>query len=177
MSSRRGEVEELRHRYRQATGREAKGPGWERFLEQHRGPKARRTAEEMYAAWEEEAAEHGFGPERVAVMHHEAAEVAAAGVEKRGEHGETASQLRSEILADLCREHALVPRRELDKLVMQRSMGLMHPYDAMGVVAEMFGDADLLASTDGRVTTLEVLAAEQRATNAAAKLLQAPPQQ
>jgi hypothetical protein len=129
----------------------------------------------MHAAWEEEATEHGFGPERVAAMQQEAAELAAAGVEKRGKHGETGDQLRSEILADLCREHALVPTRELVKLVMQRSMGLMHPYHAMGVVAEMFGDSDLLATTDGRVTTLEVLAAEQRATAAASRLLEASP--
>lgn len=160
MSSRREEVEELRHRYRQATGREAKGPGWERFLEQHRGPKARRTEYEMYAAWEDEAAEHGFGPERVAALRQEAEAAAAAGVEKRDMHSEAAEQLRREILADLCREHAVVPERELDKLLVQRSMGLMHPYEAMGVVAEMFGDGDLLSSYDGRVTTLEVLAAE-----------------
>jgi len=57
MSARRAEVEDLREQYRQATGHEAEGAGWERFLEQHRGAKARRTEYEMYAAWEEEAAE------------------------------------------------------------------------------------------------------------------------
>jgi hypothetical protein len=47
MSSRRREVEDLRQRYREVTGREAEGVGWERFLEQHRGPKAKLTGEEI----------------------------------------------------------------------------------------------------------------------------------
>src|SRR5262249_28019248 len=35
MSSRRREVEDLRQQYRQVTGPEAEGPGWERFLQEH----------------------------------------------------------------------------------------------------------------------------------------------
>jgi conjugative relaxase-like TrwC/TraI family protein len=175
MSSRREEVEELRQQYRQATGREPAGPSWERYLEEHRGPKARRTEYEMYAAWQEKAAEFEFTPEQVAALLQAATSAAAAGVGECAKHGEAAEQLKREILADLCRTHALVPERELNKLAMQRAMGLMDPYEAMRVVAQMFGDGDLLASTDGRVTTLEVLAAEQRATAAAERLLDAPP--
>ena len=176
MSSRRREVEDLRKQYREKTGREAEGTGWERFLEQHRGPKAKLTADEMRKAWEVEGQSYGFGPADAAMLHTGAQEAQRAGIEKRGKEGWAAEQLRREILADLCRERALVPERDLDKLLVQRSIGLMDPYTAMGIVAKMFGAGDLLATTDGRVTTLDVLAAEQRATAAAEELLAAPPE-
>jgi conjugative relaxase-like TrwC/TraI family protein len=176
MSSRRREVEDLRKQYLEKTGREAEGTGWERFLEQHRGPKAKLTADEIREAWEVEGQSYGFGPADAVMLHTGAQEAQRAGIEERGKEGWAAEQLRREILADLCREHALVPERDLDKLLVQRSIGLMDPYTAMGVVAKMFGAGDLLATTDGRVTTLEVLAAEQRATAAAEELLAAPPE-
>jgi len=113
MSARRAEVEDLREQYRQATGHEAEGAGWERFLEQHRGAKARRTEYEMYAAWEEEAAEHEFGAERVAEMRRDACDAQEAGVEPHVAGGGAADQLRREILADRCRDHALVPEQHV----------------------------------------------------------------
>ena len=176
MSSRRREVEDLRQQYREATGREAEGTGWERFLEQHRGPKAKLTADEMREAWEAEGQTYGFGPAEAATLRARAEEAQKAGIEERGEEGWAAEQLRREVLADLCRDHALVSQRDLDNLLVQRSIGLMDPFTAMRVVARMFGDGDLLETTDGRVTTLEVLAAEQRATAAAEELLTAPPE-
>jgi conjugative relaxase-like TrwC/TraI family protein len=175
MSSRRREVEDLRRRYREVTGREAEGVGWERCLEGHRGPKATRSPKEMRDAWVAEAESYGSGLEHAAALCAQAEEARTVGVEGRDEQSPQAKQLRAEVLADLCREHALVPERELDKLVMQRSIGLLDPYVAMGVIASMFGDGDLLATTDGRVTTLEVLAAEQRAVAAAGQLLDAEP--
>ena len=176
MSSRRREVEDLRQQYREATGREAEGTGWERFLEQHRGPKAKLTPDEMREAWETEGQSYGFGPAKAARLRDRAEAARNAGIAERGQEGWAAEQLQSEILADLCRDHALLPERDLDKLLVQRSIGLMDPYTAMRVVAKMFGTGDLLATTDGRVTTLEVLAAEQRATAAANELLATPPE-
>jgi conjugative relaxase-like TrwC/TraI family protein len=175
MSSRRVEIEKLKRDYRELFGREAEGTHFERFLLNHRGPKSKRSADELHTEWANEGREHSYGPEAVTLAKAEASVRKAAGVTERDEYGPEAAQLRQEILADLTREHALVPKRELDKLAQERGMGLVEPAIAGLVVAEMFGDGDLLMTTDGqKVTTLETLAAEQRAIEAAGQLLQAP---
>jgi hypothetical protein len=50
---------------------------------------------------------------------------------------------------------------------------VLTPAAAGTIVADMVGDGDLVVTTDGRVTTLEVLAAEQRAVASAEQLLAA----
>jgi conjugative relaxase-like TrwC/TraI family protein len=175
MSARSREIGELRKQYEKVTGRPAEGPGWERFVGEHRGAKAKLTAAEMHAAWHDEAAEHDFDGDAIAEYVRRVELAKAAGVEQRGPTGWAAEQLRREILEELCREHALVPESDLNRLVMQLSIGLMGPVPAWRVLAKMYGAGDLLATTDGKVTTLEVLAAEQRATRAAQKLLDAEP--
>ncbi len=173
MSGRSREIGDLRKQYEKATGRDAEGPGWERFVEQHRGPKAKLTAVEMASAWRDEADEHGFDREAIAEYVRHAQVSKAAGLEQHDETGRAAEQLRREVLDELCREHALVPEAELNRLLLQLSVGLIGPLPAWRVLAKMAGDGDLLRTTDGKVTTLEVLAAEQRATQAAEALLAA----
>ncbi|TMC04598.1 MAG: hypothetical protein E6J41_24335 [Chloroflexi bacterium] len=176
MSARSREIEDLKKQYEKHTGREADGPGWERFVEQQRGPKAKLSPAVMSLAWHDEAAEHGYTSDVHAEYVGRAEATAAAGVEERkGRTGAVQDQLRREILEELCREHAIVPKAELDRLLVQLSTGLLDPFEAMSVVASMFGAGDLLLSTDGMVTTLEVLATEQRATRAAVTLLSAEP--
>jgi conjugative relaxase-like TrwC/TraI family protein len=175
MSTRSQEIEDLKRRYRELYGLEPDGPGFERFLLTHRGPKSRRSSEELRAEWAAEGREHGYGPEQVAQAHAEALARQQAGIEIRGEQSPQAQQLREEILANLTRDHALVPKRQLDALLMQRSEGLVDPLVALGVLARMYGDADVLVSADGqKVTTLETLALEQRAVRATDQLLEAP---
>ncbi|MDQ6898973.1 MAG: relaxase domain-containing protein, partial [Candidatus Dormibacteraeota bacterium] len=176
MSSRSQEIDQLKRSYRELFGREPEGVHFERFLLNHRGPKSKRTADELREAWIEEGREHDYGPETVAAEKAHADARLAAGIPERLEPvGPEADQFRLEILADLTREHALVPKRQLDKLGQQRAMGLLDPNTAGLVIAEMFGDGDLLMTSDGqRVTTLATLAAEQRAIEAADKLLRAP---
>jgi ATP-dependent exoDNAse (exonuclease V) alpha subunit len=100
----------------------------------------------------------------------------AAGLQEIGELSPQAEQFRAEILADLTRTHALVPKRQLDRLAQERAVGLLSPYVAGMVIAHMFGAGDLLQrADDGRITTLETLAAEQRATEAVDELLRSPP--
>ncbi|TMC01259.1 MAG: hypothetical protein E6J41_33350, partial [Chloroflexi bacterium] len=127
MSARTREIEDLKKQYEKHTGREADGPGWERFVEQQRGPKAKLSPTTMAAAWHEETAEYGYTPDVHAEYVRSAEEAAKAGVEERGRTGWAADQLRREILEELCREHAIVPRAELDRLLVQLSTGLMDP--------------------------------------------------
>ncbi|MBJ7610885.1 MAG: relaxase domain-containing protein, partial [Candidatus Dormibacteraeota bacterium] len=173
MSSRTQEIESLKTKYRELYGKPAEGVQFERFLLAHRGPKSKRSAEELRAAWIAEALEHGYGPDQVAQAKAEADARREAGIGERGEKSTEAEQFRREILADLNRQHALVPERELDKLAQQRAVGLLEPNQARLVIARMFGQRDLLMTADGhKVTTLETLALEQRAMAAAEKLLQ-----
>src|SRR5262245_15269045 len=143
MSARSREIGDLRRQYEKTTGRQAEGPGWESFVEQHRGPKAKLAPQEMAASWQDEAVEHGYTAS-THVEHVSRAEAArAAGIEKRDETSWAAEQLRREILDELCRENALVPETELNRLAMQLSIGLVSPITAWKVVAKLFGAGDL----------------------------------
>jgi conjugative relaxase-like TrwC/TraI family protein len=175
MSARSREIGELRKRYEKEAGRPAEGPGWEKFVADHRGMKAKLDPAVMHAAWHEEAIEHGFGRADVSAYVRRAEQAKAAGVEERGERSWAADQLRKELLEEVCREHALVPEADVNRLLMQLSVGLVGPVAAWGVIAKMYGEGDLLSTTDGKVTTLEVLAQEQRAERAARRLLEAEP--
>ncbi|MBJ7607720.1 MAG: relaxase domain-containing protein [Candidatus Dormibacteraeota bacterium] len=174
MSGRSQEISELTQRYREETGREASGPGWDRYVAGKRGAKAHVEASELAAIWAEEAAKHGLDAEAVQRVVAEAFERAKHWVEP-DERSPQAEQLRQEILRDICRDHALVPKRQLDALAQQRAIGLVSPYTAQTVVANLFGDGDLLLTSDDQVTTLEVLAHEQRAERALRRLVQGGP--
>ncbi|MBJ7599760.1 MobF family relaxase [Candidatus Nephthysia bennettiae] len=174
MSGRSREIADLSRKYREETGRAAEGPAWERYVNDARGPKSRKSAAEMHAAWQAEAEEHGLVPVQVRQLAAEA-EVRSWSWSDPGPESERADQLRKEILHDLCRDHALVPERHLDALTQWRAIGLLSPYVAGTVVAKMFGDGDLLRTSEGQVTTLEVLAQEQRANRALKTLLDQDP--
>jgi len=174
MSGRSQEISELTQRYREETGREASGPGWDRYVAGKRGAKAHVEASELAAIWAEEAAKHGLDAEAVQRVVAEAFERAKHWVEP-DERSLQAEQLRQEILRDICRDHALVPKRQLDALAQQRAIGLVSPYTAQTVVANLFGDGDLLLTSEGQVTTLEVMAQEQRAERALRRLVQGEP--
>lgn len=191
MSSRSLEIEELKKRYQQEYGKKAEGEAWNRWFAEHRGPKAKLTAGQLREAWGGAGAEHGFGPQQAAQLVELADAAMAAGIppaEER-ETGPEADEFRKRVLVELCREHALVPARDLDRLAQVAAVGLVSPTAAMGIVAEMIGDGDILITADaptdtegqgrgtkstshGWVTTLEVLAAEQRAEAAATQLLE-----
>src|SRR5262249_24699887 len=84
-------------------------------------------------------------------------------------------EFRQLMLQYICRDHAFVPIAEMDRLAQQLAVGLLDPRTAERVVGHMVRDGDLLDTTDDQVTTLEVVAYEQRARRAAEKLLAAPP--
>ncbi len=162
MSGRNKEIAELATKYREETGRLPQGPLWEKHVADQRGPKSHKTAEELHAAWRQEAEAHGLTPAAIEELLRNAAE-RARDWQAPGENSPQAEQLRQEILADLCRDHALVPMRQLHAFTQWRAIGLLDPSTARRVVAHMFGDGDLFRTADDEVTTLEVLAAEQRA--------------
>jgi hypothetical protein len=174
MSGRSQEISDLTSRYREETGREASGPSWDRYVAARRGAKSTVAAEELVAIWAEEAAQHGLDTATVEQLVGEAMERARHWVEP-DEQSWPAHQLRQEILSDLCRDYALVPNRQLDALAQQRAVGLVSPYVARAVVATMLGEGDILRTTEGQVTTLEVLAQEQRAERALGRLVQGQP--
>ncbi|MBJ7598817.1 MobF family relaxase [Candidatus Nephthysia bennettiae] len=174
MSTRSQEIDQLKQQYREKTGKEPDGVGFEEFLLKHRGPKSKRSSDELRREWIAEGRSHGYGPEQVAEAQAQAALRQAAGIAEASETSPEAQQLRAEILADLTREHALVPLRELHKLAMQRAQGLLDPIAARDVVADMIGDGEILITADDtKATTLETLALEQRAIRAAGQLLEA----
>jgi hypothetical protein len=174
MSGRSQEISDLARQYREKTGREAIGPGWERFVTARRGAKSHVSREELHALWQAEAEEYGYGPEEAALLALQASERAQHWQERQLQSPQ-ARQLRAEILRDVCRDHALVPERQLDALTQQRAVGLVSPYIADQVVNQLYGEGELLRTEDGQVTTLEVMAQEQRAERALGRLLQAQP--
>ncbi len=182
LSSRTTEIEDLKRKYTEATGREAVGDGWEAFVMSHRGPKARLTAAELRAEWEVECAAHGLTPAAVDAMLGRANErrraaqlVAQRGITRRKEEGEEATEFRRLMLEWVCRDHAFVSFADMERLAHQLAVGLLSPRQADRVVARMLGDADLLVTTDRKVTTLAILSYEQRARAAVQELLAAPP--
>lgn len=176
MSSRTVEIEELQRAYREETGREPTGKGWEAFLEAHRGPKARMSSEHEAQTWAEIGERYEFGQREAAAYRDAADERRASGVKDRSEAGDAAQEFRGALAAELCREHAYVPEGQLNKVVQQVAVGRIDPYTAGEVLGDMIRDGDVLPLEDGRYTTLAVLAAEQRAGDAAQQLLDAEPE-
>ncbi|MDQ6900443.1 MAG: relaxase domain-containing protein, partial [Candidatus Dormibacteraeota bacterium] len=174
MSKRSQEITDLAREYREQTGREAVGPSWDAFVTGKRGSKGQHTPEELQLSWWTEGRVHDFGPEQARELI-ASAETQARQYEPVGVNSPQAEQFREEILRDLCRTHALVPEQELNGLAMQRAAGLLSPATAERVLAKLFADGDLLRTTTKMVTTLEVLAQEQRAERSLKSLLEQPP--
>jgi hypothetical protein len=173
MSKRSQEITDLAREYRVQTGREAVGPAWDRFVTGKRGGKGHHSPEELQLSWWTEGRVHGFGPEQARELIAEA-QTRQPSYRAPDETSPEAELFRREILADICRDHALVPEHQLDGLLQQRAVSLVDPTTARGIVADLFGDGELLRTTTGMVTTLEVLAQEQRAERALKRLPDEP---
>ncbi len=176
MSRRTSEIEDLKAQYRKATGREALGPSWDAFVVAQRGQKAKLSPSELRAWWLVEAEEHGLDAASVDRLVAQADERRAAGIPKPNEDSEGAAELRRLILEHVCRQHAFVPVAEVERLAWQLAVTRVDPRTADRVLARMVGDGDLIVTSDQQVTTLEVLAQEQRTRRAAAELLRASPE-
>jgi conjugative relaxase-like TrwC/TraI family protein len=173
-SSRSVEIDRLKEQYRRHTGREAKGPGWDSFLISHRGPKSKLSAPELRVEWRAKGAGAGFWLSDVRAVGRKAQARRAAGLRRRTEDSPEAEEFRRRMLAEICRDHAFVTMADVDRLICQLAGGLLNTIVAGRTVARMFADAELLRTTDGKVTTLEILAYEQRTRDAATRLLDAP---
>lgn len=191
MSSRTAETAELEQEYRELTGRPASGPGWEKFFISHRGPKAKLTQEELNEHWAGVGAGHGLSREDVQAMRDQAEargltleealgleDVAAERQDQARELERTrespeAQRFKELLVEEICRDHAYATERQLETLTQQLAIGLVGPRTAGRALAQLVGEGDLLITKDGHVTTLEVLAAEQRAERAARRLLDA----
>ena len=173
MSRRSAEIEDLKEQYLKATGRQPVGPGWDAFVSAQRGQKAKLSAPELRVEWQLEAAEHGLDRQAVDAVIADADARRASGVPKPGPDSPEAAEFRRLMLEYICRDHAFVPIAEMDRLAQQLAVGLLDPRTAERVVGHMVRDGDLLVTTDDQVTTLEVRAYEQRARQAAEKLLAA----
>jgi conjugative relaxase-like TrwC/TraI family protein len=177
MSSRTTEIAELKARFMKETGREPEGRAFDAWIVKQRGPKTRLTSEELRRAWIDEAEEHGFGPEAVEELLALADLRRAVGIVTRDEHSTQADELRDLVLEHLCQEHAFVPESYLFRLAHELAVGLIGAEYVDRVLIRMLNDGDLLVTRgDRKVTTLEVLAWEQRARRGVSRLLEAPPQ-
>ncbi len=183
-SSRRAEITaegpgSLRERYRAwcreqyGTAREPQGQAWEEFLAAHRGPKATLQGLELRQAWVDQFATAGWGIQAAHEYVLRGVRRAQAGITASDDQEDAVERFRREFLADLCREHALVPESHVDAMTFEKAKGLIDVTTALSVVGAMFSDGDLLVAPDGRVTTLQVIADEQRARKAAEQLLDA----
>jgi conjugative relaxase-like TrwC/TraI family protein len=185
-SSRRAEITaegpgSLRERFR-AWSRERFGAElepidqpWEDFIAAHRGPKAALQGLALRHAWADQYDAAGWGIEAAHDYIVRAGLLAQAGITASDDNTEAIEQFRQEFLADVCREHALVPESHVDALTFEKAMGLIDVTTAMTVVGAMFADGDLLVAPDGRVTTLGIVAYEQRARQAAQQLIDTTP--
>ncbi len=162
-------------RERYGVEREPSGPAWDEFLAAHRGPKATLHGDELKRAWADQYATAGWNT-RVA---HEyivrAQHRARAGITPSDDNVTAIERFRQEFLDDLCREHALVPESHVDAMTFEKAKGLIDITTALSVVGAMFSDGDLLVVPVGRVTTLGIVAQEQRARRAAERLMDALP--
>jgi hypothetical protein len=185
-SSRRVEITDegpgsLRDRYRgwcreQYGGeREPNGPAWDDFLAAHRGPKASLHGSELRLAWADQYGMAGWGVEQARQYIALAFMRAQAGIAGSDDDADAVDSFRREFLADVCREHALVPESHVDAVTFEKAKGLIDVTTALAVVGAMFTSGDLLVAPDGRVTTLAVVAAERRARRAAEQLQDAAP--
>ena len=198
-SNRTSELDELKVVFEKKYGRPAEGEAWNRWVAGQRGPKAKLTAEELYEAWVARGEPVGMTPElqeQLLAARHERQQPQLWEIydsfenkdEWRRQEGERrdrvmqtaeAAEFRKAVLAEVCREHALVPLAQLDRLAQKLARAVITAHgpldsrDAGIILARMMRDGDLMPTTDGRVTTLEVLAAEQRAMKAAQGLLDA----
>jgi hypothetical protein len=176
MSSRTTEIAELRATFMAETGREPEGRAFDAWIVKQRGPKARLTSEELRRAWIEEAEEHGADPEAVEELLALADLRRAVGIVTRDEYSPQADELRDLVLEHVCQEHAFVPESYPFRLAHQLAVGLIGAEYVDRVLIRMLIDGDLLVTKgDRKITTLEVLAWEQRARRGARRLLEAPP--
>jgi conjugative relaxase-like TrwC/TraI family protein len=181
-SSRREEITgSLREQYRAwcleryGTEREPSGPAWDEFLSTHRGPKATLNGPELRQAWADQYDAAGWGTAMAQEYVLRAQHAARAGVTPSDDNAAAIERFRQEFLDDLCREHALVPEAYVNTMTFEKAKGLIDITTALSVVGAMFSAGDLLVAPDGRVTTLGVVAQEQRARRAAERLMDAPP--
>ena len=140
-----------------------------------RGQKAKLSAPELCVEWQLEGAEDGFDRDVVRAVVAEAGMRRRSGASKPAPDGPEAAEFRRLMLAHICRDHAFVPVAEMDGLAQQLAVGRLDPRTAERVVGHMVRDGDLLVSSDNKVTTVEVLAHEQRTRQAVEKLLAAQP--
>jgi conjugative relaxase-like TrwC/TraI family protein len=185
-SSRRAEITaegpgSLREQYRAwcveryGAEREPRGPAWDQFLAAHRGPKATLQGRELRRAWADQYAAAGWGTEQAHEYVDRAVRRTRVGITASDVNAEAIQRFRREFLADICREHALVPESQVDATTFEKAKGLIDVTTALSVVGAMFSDGDLLVVPDGRVTTLQIVADEQRARKAAQQLIDAAP--
>jgi hypothetical protein len=159
-----------------AWGREPEGRAFDAWIVKQRGPKSRLTSEELRRAWIEEADEHGFGPEAVEELVALADLRRAIGIPTRDERSPQADELRDLVLEHVCLEHASVPESYLFRLAHELAVGLIGAEYVDRVLIRMLCDGEILLTRgDRKVTTLEVLAWEQRVLRGASRLLDTPP--
>ena len=162
-------------RERYGVEREPSGPAWDEFLTTHRGPKATLNGPELRHAWADQYGAAGWGTAMAREYVLRAQRAGRAGVTPSDDNAAAIERFRQEFLDDLCREHALVPETHVNAMTFEKAKGLIDITTALTVVGAMFSAGDLLVAPDGRVTTLGVVAEEQRARRAAEQLMDAPP--
>jgi hypothetical protein len=176
MSSRTTEIAELKKKFMAEYGREPEGPAWEAWIIRQRGPKAKLTAAELRLEWMREAREHDFGPDAVGELVDTADDRRAVGIPEIDIQSPQAQEFRELLLQHVCREYAFVPESYLDRVAYQLAVGLIPASLVDWVIARMMADSELLATKDDRmITTLQILAWEQRSLRAVQQLLSAPP--
>jgi hypothetical protein len=154
--------------------REPEGQAWEDFLAAHRGPKATLHGRGLRQAWADQYATAGWGVQMAHEYVVRAARHTHAGIVASDNNADAIDRFRQEFLAGLCREHAMVPQTHVEAMTYEVAKGLIDVTTALTVVGAMFSDGDLLVAPDGRVTTLGIVADEQRARRAAQQLQDAP---
>src|SRR5262249_47852854 len=86
-----------------------------------------------------------------------------------------AQEFRELLLQHVCREYAFVPQSYLDRVAYQLAVGLIPASLVDWLIARMMADSELLVTKDDHmITTLQVLAWEQRSLRAVEQLLSAP---
>jgi AAA domain len=112
-------------------------------------PHALTNRSDLERVWRDTASRYGFGPdEGLGLLAGERPWPVVRGVEDRIEQR-------------LTEHHAVFELRDLNKVALEQTAGILTPHEALGVAQQMVRDRRVLTLEGGRMTTLEVRAQEQ----------------
>jgi conjugative relaxase-like TrwC/TraI family protein len=157
-SGRSREVARAADRFRARYGRAPERGELRNLALENRRAKKLTNRSDLERVWRETASLYAFGPdETLGLLAGERSRPVVRGVEDRIEQR-------------LTEHHAVFELRDLNKVALEQTAGILTPHEALDVARQMIRDRRVLTLEGDRMTTLEVRAREQAIERRAAAL-------